>query len=119
MLHDAAAVRAAFDDLGLQYIELAKSLHDSDLGLAGLGQWTVRDLLAHGVRAFSTAAANLDAARTLEFAIHTAGEYYRTTFASSPTIHAEIAERGVRAGNELGADAVSYTHLTLPTILRV
>lgn len=107
MLHDAAAVRAAFDHLGEQYIELTRSLDDADLAKPGLGQWTLRDLIAHAVRAFSTAAANLDATRSIEFTIHTAGEYFRTTFASSPNIHAEIAERGVRAGNELGADAAA------------
>ena len=113
MLYSAAAVRTAFDELGQQYIELSMSLTPAQLELAGLGQWSVRQLLGHAIRAFSTAAANLDATPTVEFAVHTPGDYYRAAFSSGPTIHAEIAERGVHAGIALGPDVAATVSSTV------
>lgn len=104
MLHSGVEIRAAFDRLGEAYIELAADLTAEEFGLPGLGEWTVRELLGHGVRAFSTAAAYLDAAPAGDFMIRTAGEYYRVALRSSPTLHADVAARGHLAGDELRDD---------------
>jgi hypothetical protein len=106
MLHDSAALRTAFDQLGEQYIDFVRSISNEALTMPGLDDWTVRELLGHALRAFSTAAQYLDATPASNFRMHTAGEYYRTAFASNPMIHAEVAERGRQAGAALGsADA--------------
>ena len=101
MLHSGLEIRAAFDRLGGAYVELAADLTSVVLELPGLGEWTVRDLLGHGVRAFSTVAAYLDAAPSGDFTIRTAGEYYRVALNNSPTVHADVAARGRQAGSEL------------------
>ena len=104
MLHDAAALRSSFDHLGQQYIEFTRSLTEDALALPGLGEWTVRELLGHAIRAFSTAAHYLDAPATKDHRMRTPGEYYRGVLASSPGIHADVAERGKQAGAALGDD---------------
>ena len=115
MLHSGAEIRAAFDRLGEAYIELAADLTDEEFGLPGLGEWSVRELLGHGIRAFSTAAAYLDAAPAGDVMIRTAGEYYRVALSSSPTLHADVAARGHQAGNELKDDPAGMVRSIIET----
>ena len=113
MLHSPTALRSAFDHLGEAYIEFASELTEADLERAGLGEWNVRELLAHAIRAFSTTTAYLDASPSVDFVINTAGEYYRTALSSSPTLHADVAERGRVAGEALRHDPFGVVRSTV------
>lgn len=111
MLHDAMPVRTAFDRLGRAYIDFARNLSTEDLLGPGLGEWSVRELLGHALRAFSTVAAYLDAPPTTGRRLTRASDYYAAIL-TTPAVHEGVAERGRLAGVELGehpADVVDAT----------
>ncbi len=113
MLHASTALRTAFDHLGEAYIGLALDLADDELERPGLGEWNVRELLAHGLRAFSTTSTYLDTSPSVDFTIHSAGEYYRIVLSGSSTIHADVAERARLAAHELHNDLPGTVRTTV------
>lgn len=113
MLHTSTAIRTAFDDLAETYIRLAGDLTAEQLELPGLGEWNVRELLGHGICAFSTAGTYLDAAPIADFTMYSAGEYYRRALSGGPSLHADVAARGHAAGDALRDDLVGVVRSTL------
>jgi hypothetical protein len=68
---------------------------------AGLGEWTVRELVAHGARAFKTVAEYVEGETKDPTPIATAAEYFRIVLAEQ-TPHVHIA---TRARTEAGAES--------------
>jgi hypothetical protein len=66
----------------------------------GLGEWTVRELVAHALRSYTTVETYLDAAPSVDHVIPNATAYYREVLAT-PGIHAAAAARGRDAGQAL------------------
>ena len=93
--------RAAFTAAGRWFCNVVALVGDR-WDQAGLGEWTVRDLVGHTSRALSTVATYLEAEPgRLEVESPTA--YFR---ASVQADSAAIAERGRAAGRALGDDPV-------------
>ena len=113
MLHSGTALRTSFDHLGEAYIELAASLSNEELQRHGLGEWNVRELIAHALRAFSTASLYLDASPSIDFTMHTSADYYHRVLTGNPALHAEIAERGRVAAAALHDDLVGVVRSTV------
>lgn len=113
MLHTSTAIRTAFDHLGESYIRLASDLTPEQVELAGLGEWNVRELLGHGIRAFSTAGTYLDASPTVDFTVYSAGEYYHRALSGGPSLHADVAARGHAAGDALRENLVGVVKSTV------
>ena len=81
----------------------------------GLGEWTVRDLVGHASRAFTTVVEYLLAERPLEGRagevmdddpVGAAGAYFGATV-DDPALSAQVAARGREAGASLGSDPVT------------
>lgn len=68
----------------------------------GLGEWTVRDLVGHASRALSTVATYLEAGSPDTEVTELSARDYLVL--GSRASSADVAERGRRAGRELGAD---------------
>ena len=54
MLQHPAAVRAAFEDAATSLLQTVDRVEPHQWELPGLGEWTVRELTAHTLRAFTT-----------------------------------------------------------------
>ncbi|MUH51169.1 MAG: hypothetical protein F2789_08155 [Actinobacteria bacterium] len=106
-------MRTAFDHLGEAYIRLAADMSDEQFDLPGLGEWNVRELFAHAIRAYSTAATYLDAAPSSEVILYSAAEYYHTVLNGGPGLHAQVAARGHAAGEEMRDDPVGKVRSTI------
>ncbi|MGH9116593.1 MAG: maleylpyruvate isomerase N-terminal domain-containing protein [Acidimicrobiales bacterium] len=106
------AVRAAYADCARGLAGVAARIPGDAWDRPGLGVWTVRDLVGHAGRALTVTEAYLDAADAADRAASTDDpqilshpiDYYRAIAAGSHADHAAVAERGRRAGRELGAD---------------
>lgn len=72
----------------------------------GLGEWTVRELVGHTLRACSTIERFLDHPVDV-VEVDSAADYYRIALNSSPDLHAIVAQRGRDAGAGLGDDPAS------------
>jgi hypothetical protein len=77
--------------------------------------WTVRELTAHTLRAFTTIERYLVAEPKVDRLIADAAEYYRNVFAD-PNINAGVAERGRAAGAQL-TDPIGECEATSQRVL--
>lgn len=84
---------------------LVGGIDDPEWDRTGLGEWTVRQLVAHGARAFRTVAEYVQGEVKDPTRIDTAAEYFRIVLAEQ-TPHLHIAERARREAAE-SADWVS------------
>lgn len=83
--------------------------------LPGLGVWTVRELTAHMLRAYTTIERYLTAEPTVDRVIVDAADYYRIGM-SDPNVHLGVAERGRTAGAQL-MDPVGEGEATVQRVL--
>lgn len=96
------------------YLAALAGVHRAPLDTTALGSWTLRDLLGHASRAFSTIETYL-AAEPPAGAPHleTTGDYLRAMIDTSDggdrTSASAVAERGREAGRTLGDDPVAAT----------
>ncbi|MFN8051428.1 MAG: maleylpyruvate isomerase N-terminal domain-containing protein, partial [Acidimicrobiales bacterium] len=81
------------------------ALEPDDWAKPGLGEWTVRELVGHTIRAFSTVDRFLDNPSD-SADVGDSATYYRVALGSLPDVHASVAERGREAGVALGDDPV-------------
>lgn len=72
----------------------------------GLGEWTLRELIAHTSRALTTVSEYLSLGEPPDVTIHTAEDYLMVMLAGPGTDRA-IAARGRDAAMQLGADVVA------------
>lgn len=92
---------AAFRSASHWWRSLVGGIDDHQWEQHGLGDWTVRQLVAHGARAFRTVADYADGEVKDPTQIDTAAQYFRIVLAEQ-TPHLHIAERARR---EAGQDA--------------
>ena len=101
MTHDDLVEMLA--DVGSRFVTTVVALDDDAWAKPGLGEWSVRELVGHTVRAFSTIDRFLDTPLgTVD--VDSAARYYVIALGSSADLHAGVAERGRIAGVELGDD---------------
>ncbi len=91
--------REAFENVGHTIIELVATITDTEFDMPGLGEWNVRELLAHTLRAYSLVGTYLDAG-SVEGECANAGEYYRNAL-QGEAVHAQIAQRARDAATDL------------------
>jgi uncharacterized protein (TIGR03083 family) len=112
-----ASVRAAFEDASATLLTTIDRVAAHQWELPGLGMWTVRELVAHTLRGFTTIERSLAAQPTVDRLIIDAADYYRIVLAD-PKVHAGVAERGRSAGAQL-TDPVGETEATAQRVLAV
>jgi uncharacterized protein (TIGR03083 family) len=110
-----AAVRAAFEDAAGSLLTTVERVEPHQWELPGLGEWTVRELTAHTLRAFSTIERYLAAEPTVDRLIVDAIDYFRVGLAD-PKVHAGVADRGRVAGAQL-SDPVGESEATAQRVL--
>jgi hypothetical protein len=115
MLHDPAAVRAAYDDAAASFLHTLGAMEPHHWELPGLGVLSVRELAAHTIRAFTTVEMYLNAEPTVDRVMADAGDYYRTVL-SDPGIHGQVASRARTAGAQL-TDPVGEAEVTVQRVL--
>jgi hypothetical protein len=112
---DRAGVVAAFAAGGRWFADIVGRVGHGQWSGPGLGVWTVRELVGHGARAFTTteeylvddaAAAGMPADRPASEgggdAVAGAAAYFLQV-RDNPALHQDVAERGRQAGAALGA----------------
>lgn len=85
-----------------QFVDVVAGLGPDDWSRPALGDWNVKELVAHTLRAFTTIGYFLDNPRE-SIEIDSAADYYSTVLAL-PGVHAQVAERGRHAAAGLGDD---------------
>lgn len=81
----------------------------------GLGEWTVRDLLGHALRATQTVEAYLEAGSSGPVTLQSAADYLAAGIETAN--HAMVAERGREAGHALGDDPSAAAAAAVERIL--
>lgn len=104
---DAAETAAAFREASHWWRSLVGGIDDHQWDEPGLGEWTVRELVAHGNRALKTVFEYVDGPTKDPTPIPTAAEYLRVVLAEQ-TPHVHIAARAKREAAELG-DPITTT----------
>ena len=115
MFQHPAAVRAAFEDAAATLLTTIERVQPHQWELPALGIWTVRELAAHTLRAFTTIERYLASESSVDRLIVDAADYYRTALVD-PKIHAGVAERGRSAGAQL-TDPVGEAEATTQRVL--
>lgn len=115
MLQHRAAVRAAFEDAARELLSTIERVEPHQWELPGLGVWSVRELTAHTLRAFTTIEKYVAAEPTVDRLITDAADYYRIIL-SDPNIHSAVAQRGRDAGTRL-TDPVGESEATAQRVL--
>lgn len=101
MLHDPAAVRAAFEEAATTFLSTVRAIGPEMWDRIGaLGDWNVRELTAHTMRAFITIEGYLGAEPTTDRVLADAAEYYNTVLAD-PDAHRGVFSRARQAGRQL------------------
>lgn len=106
-IFDPSETTAAFRDAAHWWRSLVGGVDDHQWDKPGLGQWNVRELVAHGARAFRTISDYAEGETKDPTQIATAGEYFRIVLAEE-TPHIHIAARAKREA-ALDADWVEAT----------
>jgi len=96
---DPLTVRAAFPDAAEVFLATLAAVGPEQWDQPGLGEWTVRELAAHALRAFQTLQRQCDT-RAERPAVEAAPGYYRAV-AQVADVHAGVAQRGHEAGAQL------------------
>ncbi len=97
---------AGFQSAGHWFLDALRMVDDDQWDLPGLGEWTVRELVAHSVRAFRTVDQYLDGTVRDPTPLPSAAAYFRTVLAEDDP-HPHIARRARREVGELGDDPVA------------
>lgn len=97
--------RVAYDQAAAAFVDVVARIAPERWDDPALGEWTVRELVGHCGRAFSTVVRFVDnPAEHVE--VEDVGSYVRAAV-TIPDIHAGVAERGREAGAALGADPLA------------
>ena len=89
---DDATTLTAFRESAHWWRSLVGGVDDHQWDLTALGEWTVRELVAHGARAFKTVSEYIEGEAKDPTRISTAAEYFRVVLAEQ-TPHIHIANR--------------------------
>jgi uncharacterized protein (TIGR03083 family) len=116
MLQHPAAVRAAFAEGAATLLAALRAVGPEQWDRPGaLGDWTVRELTAHTLRAFITIDGYLMAQPTTDRVLADAAEYYATVL-SGAGIHQGVNSRARQAGRQL-IDPLGETETTVAQVL--
>ena len=96
---DAPETLAAFRESAHWWRSLVGGVDDHQWDLMALGEWTVRELVAHGARAFKTVSEYVEGDVKDPTRIDTAAQYFRIVLAEQ-TPHVHIANRARREARE-------------------
>ena len=96
---DPLTVRAAFPDAAEVFLATTAAVGPEQWEQPGLGEWTVRELTAHALRAFQTLQRLCDTSADAP-AVESAPAYYQAV-AQVADVHAGVAQRGHEAGAQL------------------
>jgi uncharacterized protein (TIGR03083 family) len=111
---DPLTVRASFPDVAEVFLSTVAAIRPEQWEQSGLGEWTVRELTGHALRAFQKLQRLCDTNGGRP-TIESASAYYRATLVA-PGVHAAIAERGREAGAQL-VDPVATARMTIEQAL--
>ncbi|MBI4934675.1 MAG: maleylpyruvate isomerase N-terminal domain-containing protein [Actinobacteria bacterium] len=101
MLQHPAQVRAAFQEGAATLLATLRAIGPAQWDRHGaLGDWSVRELTAHTLRAFITIDGYLSAQPTTDRVLADASEYYQTVLADSG-VHQGVNARARQAGRQL------------------
>lgn len=105
VVFDAALVRAAYRDAGAALLDMVAAVPQDAWDRAGLGEWTVRDLVGHAGRSFVTVSEYLRAGEGQPLSLRHSFDYGQAAalIAADP---GAVTERGRAAGRALGQDPV-------------
>jgi uncharacterized protein (TIGR03083 family) len=103
---DAREARIAFKSAAKFFVDTVAQVPAGKWNAAGLGEWTVRELVAHTSRAFTTLEDGI-AKPGSEVSLLSTAAYFRASL-SGEGVNAEIAERGRQASAGLGDDPAAY-----------
>lgn len=116
MLQHPAAVRAAFQEGAATFLTTLRAVGPELWDRPGaLGDWTVRELAAHTLRAFITVDGYLSAQPTTDRVLADASEYYQTALADAG-VHQGVSARARQAGRQL-IDPVGEAEATIAQVL--
>lgn len=97
---------SAFALAGKWFLSAVRSVGEDQWDLPGLGEWNVRELVAHTVRAFRTVDQYLDGTVRDPTPLPSAAAYFRTVLAEDDP-HPHIAMRARREAADLGDDPLA------------
>ena len=97
----ATEIRNAFRESALQLVDVLERVPSDAWEKPGLGEWTVRELVAHVLKIFDGPVTSEEQDRPL--AADSAAAYYVLAM-SSPRIHEEVAERARESAASIGDD---------------
>jgi len=103
---EVEVVPALYGIAGRWFLEVVRGIGPEQWTEPGLGEWTVRELVGHAARAFSTVSEyTFDGAEAevVEVEIDDVLEYFRAAL-TVPDIHAGVLTRGREAGAALSID---------------
>jgi hypothetical protein len=109
-------VLAAFAAASDAYLRTLREVREWEA--PGLGEWTVRELVAHALRSYTTIETYLDAEPSADHVIDNATAYYREVLAT-PGIHAAAAARGRDAGQALTDPLVQVPEVSARVLARI
>lgn len=102
---------------------LCDRIGDEQWARPGLGEWDVRALVGHTLRAVTTVATYLEQPTPEALACDSAGAYFVAARTIAGADDRAVADRGHQAGRDLGADpattvraAVAHTHSALVAV---
>lgn len=95
----------AYVDAGAWFLRALRTVTEDQWDLSGLGEWSVRELVAHTVRAFRTVDQYLDGTVRDPTLLPSAAAYFRTVLAEEDP-HPQIARRARLEVGDLGDDPV-------------
>lgn len=101
MKNHAAVVRNGFRESAQQFVEVVEGIPSDGWQKPGLGEWTIRELVAHVLGAFNGPVASEEGKGSI--AAESAAAYYVKAM-SSPRSHEGVAERARVSAASLGDD---------------
>lgn len=108
---------SAFGLAGRRFLSAVRTVDDEQWDLPGLGEWNVRELVAHTVRAFRTVDQYLDGTVRDPTPLASAAEYFRLVLAEEEP-HLHIAMRARREAPDLGDDPIAVAEALADLAIR-
>lgn len=109
---------SAFGIAATWFVGAVRAVEDHQWDLPGVGEWTVRELVAHTVRAFRTVDQYLDGTARDPTPLPSAAAYFRTVLAEDDP-HRHIAERARREVPDLGDEPVGVAEELADRVSRI
>ena len=107
-------VRPLLFDASSVFRAVVVAIRPDDWARPGLGEWNVRELCGHTMRAVVTARQNYEAGPTgAAPTLANPADYFRMATLDDPAVQAAIAQRGRDAGAELGDDPLAVVDRAL------